>query len=170
MLERGLFTATPALTYLNLMRNSLETVTLHTIQPLMNNLVNHTSMLLIKGNLCFQSCSLRGRVHKFMLNESGCQTLCQRLMAFASATQSLNLWTLPLFLGLINYSSFRLSGKPTQSPLGFEIWKKSVFVRFSFDCDAKRWFNNYCLFAAYCHIKFPGGAQKILLMTTINEA
>lgn len=51
MLERGLFTAMPALTYLNLMRNSLETVTLHTIQPLMNNLVNHTtSMLLIKGN------------------------------------------------------------------------------------------------------------------------
>lgn len=50
-LERGLFTETPALTYLNLMRNSLETVTLHTIQPLMNNLVNHTtSMLLIKGN------------------------------------------------------------------------------------------------------------------------
>lgn len=50
-LERGLFTAIPALTYLNLMRNSLETVTLHTIQPLMNNLVNHTtSMLLIKGN------------------------------------------------------------------------------------------------------------------------
>lgn len=52
-LERGLFTAKPVLTYLNLMRNSLETVTLHTIQPLMNNLVNHTSMLLIKGNLCF---------------------------------------------------------------------------------------------------------------------
>jgi Leucine-rich repeat (LRR) protein len=50
-LERGLFTEMPALTYLNLMRNSLETVTLHTIQPLMNNLVNHTtSMLLIKGN------------------------------------------------------------------------------------------------------------------------
>ena len=50
ILERGLFTATSGLTYLNLMRNSLETVTLHTIQPLMNNLVNHTSMLLIKGN------------------------------------------------------------------------------------------------------------------------
>jgi hypothetical protein len=51
MLDRGLFTETPALTYLNLMRNSLETVTLHTIQPLMNNLVNHTtSLLLIKGN------------------------------------------------------------------------------------------------------------------------
>lgn len=49
-LERGLFTPMPALTYLNLMRNSLETVTLHTIQPLMTNLVNHTSMLLIKGN------------------------------------------------------------------------------------------------------------------------
>lgn len=50
-LERGLFTEMPALTYLNLMRNSLETVALSTIQPLMNNLVNHTtSMLLIKGN------------------------------------------------------------------------------------------------------------------------
>lgn len=49
-LERGLFTAMPGLTYLNLMKNSLETVTLHTMQPLMNNLVNHTSMLLIKGN------------------------------------------------------------------------------------------------------------------------
>ena len=50
-LERGLFTEMPALTYLNLMRNSLETVGLSTIQPLMNNLVNHTtSMFLIKGN------------------------------------------------------------------------------------------------------------------------
>lgn len=50
-LERGLFVAIPALTHLNLMRNLLETVTLHTIQPLMNNLVNHTSStLLIKGN------------------------------------------------------------------------------------------------------------------------
>lgn len=52
-LERGLFTTTPALAHLNLMRNSLETVTLHTIQPLMSNLVNHTSMLLIKGNFSF---------------------------------------------------------------------------------------------------------------------
>lgn len=50
MLERGMFAAMPGLSYLNLMRNSLETVTIHTIQPLMNNLVNHTSMLLIKGN------------------------------------------------------------------------------------------------------------------------
>lgn len=49
-LEQGTFSAMPALTYLNLMRNSLETVTLVTIQPLMNNLVNHTSMMLIKGN------------------------------------------------------------------------------------------------------------------------
>lgn len=72
-LGRGLFTALPALSYLNLMRNSLETITLHTIQassmvilllnlnlifflysllqPLMNALVNHTGLLLIKGNL-----------------------------------------------------------------------------------------------------------------------
>ena len=49
-LEGGLFKEMPALSYLNLMRNSLETVTLHTIQPLMNNLVNHTGMLHIKGN------------------------------------------------------------------------------------------------------------------------
>lgn len=49
-LKPGQFTAVPALTYLNLMRNALETVKLHTIQPMMHNLVNHTSMLLIKGN------------------------------------------------------------------------------------------------------------------------
>lgn len=55
LLERGLFAPTPGLTYLNLMRNSLETVTLHSIQPLMNNLVNHTSMLLIKGNFSFSN-------------------------------------------------------------------------------------------------------------------
>ncbi|KAL7034732.1 hypothetical protein ACKWTF_008083 [Chironomus riparius] len=49
-LEPGTFAPTPALTYLNLMRNSLESITMITIQPLMNNLVNHTSMMLIKGN------------------------------------------------------------------------------------------------------------------------
>lgn len=58
MLERGVFAAVPSLTYLNLMRNSLETITLHTIQPLMNNLVNHTSILMIKGNF-FLSCNFR---------------------------------------------------------------------------------------------------------------
>lgn len=53
-LERGVFATIPTLTHLNLMRNSLETLTLLTIQPLMNNLVNHTSsMLMIKGNLDF---------------------------------------------------------------------------------------------------------------------
>lgn len=58
MLERGLFAAKPALTYLNLMRNSLETVTMQTIQPLMHNLVNDTSTgtsLMIKGNFSFSS-------------------------------------------------------------------------------------------------------------------
>lgn len=48
-LERGVLALMPALAHLNLMRNSLETVTLHAIQPLMNNLLNHGSMLLIKG-------------------------------------------------------------------------------------------------------------------------
>jgi Leucine rich repeat len=48
-LERGVLASMPALAHLNLMRNSLETVTLHAIQPLMNNLLNHGSMLLIKG-------------------------------------------------------------------------------------------------------------------------
>jgi Leucine rich repeat len=52
MLDRGTFVAASGLTYLNLMRNALETVTLGTVQPLMNNLVNHTSMILIKGNFC----------------------------------------------------------------------------------------------------------------------
>jgi Leucine rich repeat len=49
-LERGVFSPMPALAFLNLMRNSLETITLHTVQPLINNLLNHASMLLIKGN------------------------------------------------------------------------------------------------------------------------
>lgn len=51
-LEFGLLAPTASsLTYLNLMKNALETVTLGTIQPMMNNLINHTSMLLIKGKL-----------------------------------------------------------------------------------------------------------------------
>lgn len=57
-LERGLFATVPTLTYLNLMRNALETLTMLTVQPLMNNLVNHTSMLLIKGNLDISRFSL----------------------------------------------------------------------------------------------------------------
>lgn len=50
VLERGVFTGVPALNYLNLMKNSLETITFSNVLPLMDNLVNHTSVLAIKGN------------------------------------------------------------------------------------------------------------------------
>lgn len=49
LLERGLFTGVPALIYLNLMKNSLETITFNNILPLMDNLVNNTSELSING-------------------------------------------------------------------------------------------------------------------------
>jgi Leucine rich repeat len=42
LLERGVFTGAPALIYLNLMKNSLETITYNNILPLMDNLVNNT--------------------------------------------------------------------------------------------------------------------------------
>lgn len=51
VLERGLFTGVPALIYLNLIKNSLETITYNNILPLMDNLVNHTSILAISGEL-----------------------------------------------------------------------------------------------------------------------
>ncbi|CAO1413954.1 unnamed protein product [Diamesa tonsa] len=50
VLERGLFTGVPALIYLNLIKNSLETITYNNILPLMDNLVNHTSILAISEN------------------------------------------------------------------------------------------------------------------------
>lgn len=54
MLERGLFTGVPALIYLNLMKNSLETITHNNIMPLMDNLVNNTNSVLdITGALNF---------------------------------------------------------------------------------------------------------------------
>lgn len=46
VLERGLFTGVPALIYLNLMKNSLETITYNNILPLMDNLVNNTNSVL----------------------------------------------------------------------------------------------------------------------------
>jgi hypothetical protein len=46
VLERGLFTGVPALIYLNLMKNSLETITHNNIMPLMDNLVNNTNSVL----------------------------------------------------------------------------------------------------------------------------
>lgn len=48
-LDRGTFAGVPALTYLNLMKNSLETITYYNILPLLDNLVNHTSTLSITG-------------------------------------------------------------------------------------------------------------------------
>lgn len=55
VLERGLFTGVPALIYLNLIKNSLETITYNNILPLMDNLVNHTSILAISGELFITS-------------------------------------------------------------------------------------------------------------------
>lgn len=46
LLERGIFTGVPALIYLNLMKNSLETITYNNILPLMDNLVNNTNSIL----------------------------------------------------------------------------------------------------------------------------
>lgn len=53
VLERGLFTGVPALIFLNLIKNSLETITYNNILPLMDNLVNHTSILAISGEFPF---------------------------------------------------------------------------------------------------------------------
>jgi Leucine-rich repeat (LRR) protein len=45
-LERGVFTGVPALIYLNMMKNSLETITYNNILPLMDNFVNNTNSIL----------------------------------------------------------------------------------------------------------------------------
>lgn len=46
LLERGIFTGVPALIYLNLMKNSLETITYNNILPLLDNMVNRTDSIL----------------------------------------------------------------------------------------------------------------------------
>lgn len=48
-LEGGVFTGVPALTNLNLNNNFLETLTYNNILPLMDNLVNHTTVLSVSG-------------------------------------------------------------------------------------------------------------------------
>lgn len=48
-LEGGVFTGVPALTTLDLKNNLLETLTYNNILPLMDNLVNNTSILTITG-------------------------------------------------------------------------------------------------------------------------
>lgn len=50
-LEGGVFTGVPALTNLNLNHNLLDTLTYNNILPLMDNLVNNTSILSISGEL-----------------------------------------------------------------------------------------------------------------------
>ncbi|XP_063697098.1 connectin [Culicoides brevitarsis] len=58
-LERGIFTGTPALVLLDLSHNRLETVTQYNVQPLLDNLVNATSVLELTGNQLTCDCRLR---------------------------------------------------------------------------------------------------------------
>ncbi|XP_058817484.1 connectin-like [Topomyia yanbarensis] len=50
-LERGIFTGVPAVLSLNLNSNQLETITYNNFLPLMDNLVNSTAVLHLKGQL-----------------------------------------------------------------------------------------------------------------------
>lgn len=50
-LERGIFTGVPAVLNLNLNANQLETITYNNFLPLMDNLVNSTAILHLKGTL-----------------------------------------------------------------------------------------------------------------------
>lgn len=50
-LERGIFTGVPAILRLNLNSNLLQTITYNNFLPLMDNLVNSTVELLLKGKI-----------------------------------------------------------------------------------------------------------------------
>lgn len=53
-IDNGLLRGTPALLSINVQANKLETLTFYTFQPIMDNLVNSTSELLVSGE-CPQS-------------------------------------------------------------------------------------------------------------------
>lgn len=48
-IDNGLLRGTPALLSINVQANKLETLTFYTFQPIMDNLVNSTSELLLSG-------------------------------------------------------------------------------------------------------------------------
>lgn len=48
-IDTGLLRGTPALLSINVQANKLETLTFYTFQPIMDNLVNSTSELLVSG-------------------------------------------------------------------------------------------------------------------------
>jgi len=48
-IDNGLLRGTPALLSINVQANKLETLTFYTFQPIMDNLVNSTSELLVSG-------------------------------------------------------------------------------------------------------------------------
>lgn len=50
-IDTGLLRGTPALLSINVQANKLETLTFYTFQPIMDNLVNSTSELLVSGEL-----------------------------------------------------------------------------------------------------------------------
>ncbi|XP_017127384.1 connectin [Drosophila elegans] len=75
-IDNGLLRGTPALLSINVQANKLETLTFYTFQPIMDNLVNSTSELLVSDNKFICDCrlqwifELRNRTRHLQLRDS----------------------------------------------------------------------------------------------------
>ncbi|BFF98138.1 connectin [Drosophila madeirensis] len=81
-IDNGLLRGTPALLSINVQANKLETLTFYTFQPIMDNLVNSTSELLVSDNKFICDCrlqwifELRNRTRHLQLRDSLDELLC----------------------------------------------------------------------------------------------
>lgn len=69
-IDNGLLRGTPALLSINVQANKLETLTFYTFQPIMDNLVNSTSELLLSGELPNCSCCSRSAMFSVYFDSS----------------------------------------------------------------------------------------------------
>ncbi|KAH8235061.1 hypothetical protein KR032_008302 [Drosophila birchii] len=81
-IDNGLLRGTPALLSINVQANKLETLTFYTFQPIMDNLVNSTSELLVSDNKFICDCrlqwifELKNRTRHLQLRDSLDELLC----------------------------------------------------------------------------------------------
>ncbi|KAH8379929.1 hypothetical protein KR009_008096 [Drosophila setifemur] len=81
-IDNGLLRGTPALLSINVQANKLETLTFYTFQPIMDNLVNSTSELLVSDNKFICDCrlqwifELKNRTRHLQLRDSLEEMLC----------------------------------------------------------------------------------------------
>ncbi|XP_017863990.1 PREDICTED: connectin [Drosophila arizonae] len=117
-IDTGLLRGTPALLSINVQANKLETLTFYTFQPIMDNLVNSTSELLVSDNKFICDCRLQWIFE--LRNRTRHQQLRDSLENFICALQEpkLSHFVDPVpshILDLLNFGGFTAIGSNSAS-------------------------------------------------------